>query len=95
LRQGGRGERTVGGEVLCQECLDHLQGHRRQVVLSHRGNSLAEVLRLVRTDGVYGGEDVLGGGGHRVGGQQAAVVSHGRGGTGLTDRLVVVLDVRL
>jgi len=43
---------------------------------------------------VYGGEDVLGGG-HPVGGQQAAVVSRGRGGAGLADRLVVVLDVRL
>ena len=94
-------EGAVGGEILGQEALDHLQGDGREVVLSHRGDPLApaQVLRLVGADGVDGGQEVLGGR-RPVGGQQAAVVScRGRGGRGRGFRpgtvVTVVLDVRL
>lgn len=103
-----RSEGAVGGEVLGQQGLDHLQGDGREVVLSDRGDLLPQVLRLVGADGVDGGQEVLGGR-QSVGGQQAAVVScrGSRGGPGgflgrilgrtgrAGPRVTVVLDVRL
>ena len=52
-RTGG----SVGGEVLLQQTLDHLHRDGRQAALSHRGDPLGQILRLVWADRVYGGED--------------------------------------
>merc|ERR1711953_1338041 len=49
--------RSVGGEVLLQQTLYHLHRDWGQAALSHRGDPLGQILRLVWADGVYGGED--------------------------------------
>ena len=72
----------MGGQVLGQEGSHQLQGHGLEAGLSHGRDSLAEVLGLVRADGVYGGQHEPGGRRGRVGQHRAAQVSCRGGGAG-------------